>query len=146
MKNTVHKSAIIDKNAKIGKNVGIGPYSIVGPNVKIKNNVKVHSHVNIEGDTIINEDTEIFSFAGGEQAAKKFQIPFLGRIPLDPAIREGGDAGMPIVVANPDSPQSKVFGEIAVALRSQIESEESEKSGSSLSDMLKKLKEPMGLN
>ena len=92
------------------------------------------------------ERTEIFSFAGGEQAAKKFQIPFLGRIPLDPAIREGGDAGTPIVVANPDSPQSKVFGEIAVALRSQIESEESEKSGSSLSDMLKKLKEPMGLN
>ena len=92
------------------------------------------------------ERTEIFSFAGGEQAAKKFEIPFLGRIPLDPAIRESGDAGTPIVVANPDSPQSKAFGEIALAFRSQVENEESGKPGSSVSDMLKKLKEPMGLN
>ena len=92
------------------------------------------------------ERTEIFSFAGGEQASKKFEIPFLGRIPLDPAIREGGDTGTPIVVANPDSPQSKAFGEIAAALRSQIENKESGEPRSSLSDMLKKLKEPMGLN
>ena len=48
------------------------------------------------------ERTEIFSFAGGERAAQKFDIPFLGRIPLDPAIREGGDAGMPIVVSDPN--------------------------------------------
>ncbi len=92
------------------------------------------------------ERTEIFSFAGGERAAKKFDIPFLGRIPLDPAIRECCDAGTPIVVANPDSPQSKAFVEIAAALRNQIESQASDKSGSSVSDMLKKLKEPMGMN
>ncbi len=92
------------------------------------------------------ERTEIFSFAGGERAAKKFDIPFLGRIPLDPAIRECSDAGTPIVVANPDSPQSKAFVKIAAALRNQIESQASDKSGSSVSDMLKKLKEPMGLN
>jgi ATP-binding protein involved in chromosome partitioning len=92
------------------------------------------------------ERTEIFSFGGGERAAKKFDIPFLGRIPLDPAIREGGDAGIPIVVANPDSPQSKAFVEIAAALRNQIESKAGGKAGSSVSDMLKKLKEPMGLN
>ena len=92
------------------------------------------------------ERTEIFSFAGGEQASKKFEIPFLGRIPLDPAIREGGDTGTPIVVANPDSSQSKAFVEIAAALRSQIENKESGEPRSSLSDMLKKLKEPMGLN
>ncbi|MCZ6581049.1 MAG: Mrp/NBP35 family ATP-binding protein [Nitrospirae bacterium] len=92
------------------------------------------------------ERTEIFSFAGGERAAKKFDIPFLGRIPLDPAIRECSDAGTPIVIANPDSPQSKAFVKIAAALRNQIESQASDKSGSSVSDMLKKLKEPMGLN
>ena len=50
------------------------------------------------------------------------------------------------MVANPDSPQSKAFGEIALAFRSQVENEESGKPGSSVSDMLKKLKEPMGLN
>ncbi len=92
------------------------------------------------------EKTEIFSYGGGERAAEKFGIPFLGRIPLDPAIREGGDAGTPIVVANPESPQSKAFIEIAEALRKQIEGQDGEKPGSSLGDMLKKLKEPMGLN
>ena len=92
------------------------------------------------------ERTEIFSFAGGERAAKKFDIPFLGRIPLDPAIREGGDAGTPIVIADPNSPQTKAFGEIAAALRSQIEDQDSAKAGASIGDMLKKLKEPMGLN
>ena len=90
--------------------------------------------------------TDIFSHGGGEQAAKKFEIPFLGRVPLDPAIRECGDAGTPIVVANPESPQSKAFAEIAAALRKQIEGEGGAKPGSSIGDMLKKLKEPMGLN
>lgn len=92
------------------------------------------------------ERTEIFSFAGGEKAAKKFDIPFLGRIPLDPAIRESGDAGTPIVIANSESPQAKAFGEIASALRNQVEGEDKAKSGASIGDMLKKLKEPMGLN
>ena len=92
------------------------------------------------------ERTEIFAFAGGERAAEKFDIPFLGRIPLDPAIREGGDAGTPIVIANPDSPQTTVFRDIASTLRNQIENPAKTKSGTSVSDMLKKLKEPMGFN
>ena len=92
------------------------------------------------------EQTDIFSRGGGEQAAKKFEIPFLGRIPIDPAIREGGDAGTPIVIGNPESPQAKAFGDIAASLRKQIESQDDAKTGSSMSDMLKKLKEPMGLN
>jgi ATP-binding protein involved in chromosome partitioning len=92
------------------------------------------------------ERTEIFSFAGGERAAKKFEIPFLGRIPLDPAIREGGDAGTPIVVGNPESPQAKAFCEIAAAFRKQIEGQGGDKPGASIGDMLKKLKDPMGRN
>tara|TARA_B100001123_G_C15328736_1_gene1030473 strand:- start:3378 stop:4178 length:801 start_codon:yes stop_codon:yes gene_type:complete len=63
MKNSIHKTSIINKKAKLGSNVFIGPFSIVGSNVKIKNNVKIHSHVNIQGDTIIDEGTEIFPFA-----------------------------------------------------------------------------------
>jgi len=63
MKNTIHKTAIIDKKIKLGKNVSIGAYSIIGPNVQIKNNVKIHSQVNIQGHTIIDEGTEIFPFA-----------------------------------------------------------------------------------
>ena len=63
MKNTIHKTAIVDKKIKLGNNVAIGPYSVIGPNVQIKNNVKIHSQVNIQGHTIIDEDTEIFPFA-----------------------------------------------------------------------------------
>ncbi len=63
MKNTIHKTAIIDKKIILGKNVAIGPYSVIGPHVQIRNNVKIHSHVNIQGHTVINEGTEIFPFA-----------------------------------------------------------------------------------
>src|SRR5256885_3165601 len=55
---------------------------------------------------------EIFSHGGGERAAEKLGIPFLGRIPIDAAIRVGGDTGMPIVVANPTSHQATAFREI----------------------------------
>ena len=90
------------------------------------------------------ERTEIFSYGGGEQAAKKFEVPFLGRIPLDPAIREGGDQGSPIVVSNPGSPQSQAFLQIARTLVSQIqEAEEKEATVPPLSSLLKKIKEPL---
>jgi ATP-binding protein involved in chromosome partitioning len=59
------------------------------------------------------ERTEIFSYGGGERAAATLGVPFLGRVPIDPAIRDGGDSGTPIVVADPASPQSAMFREIA---------------------------------
>ncbi len=89
------------------------------------------------------ERTEIFSFAGGERAAQKFEIPFLGRIPLDPAIREGGDAGMPVVASTPDSPLTLAFQGAAQALQTRVKELTSEATGATLSDMVKKLKEPM---
>lgn len=89
------------------------------------------------------ERTEIFSFAGGERAAQKFEIPFLGRIPLDPAIREGGDAGMPVVASTPDSPLTLAFRGAAEALQTRVKELTSEATGATLSEMVKKLKEPM---
>ena len=91
------------------------------------------------------ERTEIFSHGGGEQAAKKFEIPFLGRIPLDPAIREGGDQGRPIVVKNPESPQAQALVQIVQNLVGQIQRGEKGGSGagSTLSNMLRKIKEPI---
>ena len=89
------------------------------------------------------ERTEIFSFAGGERAAQKFEIPFLGRIPLDPAIREGGDAGMPIVVSVPDSPLTQAFQGVAETLQTRVRELTSEPAGATLSEMVNKLKEPM---
>ena len=91
------------------------------------------------------ERTDIFSHGGGEQAAKKFEIPFLGRIPLDPAIREGGDEGRPIVVNDPESPQSQALVQIVRNLVGQIEQAEKDEVGatSTLSSMLKKIKDPI---
>ncbi len=89
------------------------------------------------------ERTEIFSFAGGERAAQKFEIPFLGRIPLDPVIREGGDTGMPIVAADPKSPHTLAFQGAAEALQARVEELTRDATGATLSDMVKKLKEPM---
>src|SRR5437899_2325643 len=66
------------------------------------------------------ERTEIFSYGGGERAADKLGIPFLGRVPIDPAIRVGGDIGLPLVVANPDSPQAKAFMDIASRIAARI--------------------------
>ena len=89
------------------------------------------------------ERTEIFSFAGGERAAEKFEIPFLGRIPLDPAIREGGDTGMPIVASDQNSPLTLAFRNAAEALQTRVRELANETTGATLSDMVKKLKEPM---
>ena len=67
-----------------------------------------------------NERTEIFSHGGGKTAAEKLKVPFLGEIPIDPAIRSGGDTGKPIVVSDPKSPQSLSFVRIAENLAAQI--------------------------
>ena len=88
------------------------------------------------------ERSEIFSFGGGERAAQKFEIPFLGRIPIDAAIREGGDTGTPIVVQNSSSPQAEAFRQIARGLVSQLE-EEQKQEAPSISSLLKKITEPL---
>ena len=49
---------------------------------------------------------DIFGVGGGERAAQRLHVPFLGRIYLDKTIREGGDAGQPVVAVHPDNPQS----------------------------------------
>ena len=64
--------------------------------------------------------TEIFSSGGGEKTSQKYDIPLIGNIPIDTEIRAGGDAGKPIVISNPESPQSVEFGTIAGAVASMI--------------------------
>ena len=60
-----------------------------------------------------NERTEIFSYGGGEKAAKELGVPFLGRIPIEIAVRSGGDLGKPITAIYKDHTISKIFKEIA---------------------------------
>lgn len=55
----------------------------------------------------------IFAEGGGRATAERFQVPFLGTIPLHPAVTPTGDQGVPIVRADPDSPISERFRAIA---------------------------------
>jgi ATP-binding protein involved in chromosome partitioning len=56
---------------------------------------------------------EIFGAGGGADLAERLDVPLLGQVPLLPELREGGDAGHPIVVTEPDSDAAKAFSEIA---------------------------------
>lgn len=67
-----------------------------------------------------NGTSEIFSHGGGEKTSERYQVPLLGKIPIDIAIREGGDMGMPIVQANPASVHSQAFITISEAVASRI--------------------------
>lgn len=88
------------------------------------------------------ERTEIFSHGGGERAADKLGIPFLGRVPIDPVIRAGGDTGNPIVVAKPDSPQAQAFREIAAKLAAALQTGGASATKSRIESLLDKIKRP----
>jgi ATP-binding protein involved in chromosome partitioning len=62
------------------------------------------------------ERSEIFGHGGGRRAAEELGLEFLGEVPLDMKTRQGGDSGVPIVEAEPDSPQAEVFIQIAEAV------------------------------
>ncbi len=66
------------------------------------------------------ERVEIFGHGGGKQEAARQKIPFLGEVPIFTEIREGGDAGTPIVVSAPNHPAGRAFIGIAEALRKQF--------------------------
>lgn len=57
--------------------------------------------------------SDIFGSGGGEREAEERGVPFLGRIPLDPAIREAEDECRPVVVHAPESPAAQAFQNIA---------------------------------
>jgi ATP-binding protein involved in chromosome partitioning len=54
-------------------------------------------------------ETAVFGEGGGEAVAKALGAPLLARVPLTVALREAGDAGVPLVVADPDAPASRAF-------------------------------------
>jgi ATP-binding protein involved in chromosome partitioning len=56
---------------------------------------------------------ELFGAGGGAELAERIGVPLLGQIPLVPALREGSDAGRPIVAVDPDAEASQAFAAIA---------------------------------
>ena len=63
----------------------------------------------------------IFAHGGARTEAEKLGVPFLGEIPLELAIRERSDAGLPIVVAEPDGSAAAAYMAIAALIRERLE-------------------------
>ena len=63
---------------------------------------------------------EIFNSGSPEERARAMGLPFLGAIPLHPAVREGGDEGHPVVLSHPDGPLARAFREIAGTLARRV--------------------------
>ncbi len=67
-----------------------------------------------------NEITHIFRKQGGQKISDEMKVPFLGSVPIDPRVAEGGDKGSPIIHSYPDAEVSLVFrklaGDIAASL------------------------------
>ena len=67
-----------------------------------------------------NSRDHIFGEGGARRAAAELEIPFLGEVPLDLAIRQQSDAGSPIVVAQPNSESAKTLREISRKVAAQV--------------------------
>ena len=67
-----------------------------------------------------HQETDIFSRGGAEQAAAKLSVPFLGRVPINTKIREGGDDGRPVVAVDPGLPESQALTRIAQNIADRV--------------------------
>ncbi len=65
---------------------------------------------------LVGSGEEIFGSGGGEELAKEIGAPLLGKVPLDPALREAADRGEPIVSVNPDAESSRAIVAVAEAV------------------------------
>ncbi len=63
----------------------------------------------------------VFGEGGGAKTARDLETHFLGEIPLHPDIRQGGDAGIPVVVGSPESPAAREFFSIARTILAALE-------------------------
>jgi Mrp family chromosome partitioning ATPase len=64
--------------------------------------------------------TDLFKTGGGLKASEDFNVPFLGKVPLDPQVVEAGDSGKPFVTSYPESEPAKEFEKITDAIEKQL--------------------------
>jgi Mrp family chromosome partitioning ATPase len=72
------------------------------------------------------ETVDIFSSGGGEKTARDFELPFLGRIPMDPRVVVGGDSGKPYLSSNENSPAVQAFATVVEAVERRLPINKSE--------------------
>jgi len=63
---------------------------------------------------------DIFGSGGGARLAQEAGVAYIGAIPLDPSVRQGGDNGKPVVIADPDSPVSQALRHIAESVAARV--------------------------
>jgi ATP-binding protein involved in chromosome partitioning len=66
------------------------------------------------------EATEIFGRGGGERFARQHDIEFLGGIPLDMSVRQGGDAGIPAVAQREPGPAAQALAALARTVAARV--------------------------
>jgi ATP-binding protein involved in chromosome partitioning len=67
-----------------------------------------------------SETVDIFKSGGGEQLARDMELPFLGKIPMDPKVVMAGDDGTPYLSSDADSPATKAFSEVIKAVETRL--------------------------
>ena len=67
-----------------------------------------------------NETVDIFSTGGGEQTARDFDLPFLGRIPMDQHVVTAGDSGTPYLSSDEETPAIKAFDAVVTAVEQRL--------------------------
>jgi len=67
-------------------------------------------------DRVTTRENVVFGTGGGREAADTLGVPLLAQVPLMPALREGGDTGVPLVISDPDAPASEALREAARAV------------------------------
>jgi ATP-binding protein involved in chromosome partitioning len=63
---------------------------------------------------------DIFGTGGGERLARESNVPFIGAIPMDPSVRQGGDDGLPVVISTPDSPVALALRQVAENVAARV--------------------------
>jgi ATP-binding protein involved in chromosome partitioning len=79
-----------------------------------------------------NHEIDVFSTGGGERTAEQYGVPFLGRIELDPTIRQGGDSGHPVVLGGEQANNAKSLFAFARKVLERVREVESNGGGASV--------------
>jgi ATP-binding protein involved in chromosome partitioning len=85
-------------------------------NVPILGVIENMSYLELEDGTRV----DVFGTGGGERLAKEAGVDFLGTIPMDPAVRIGGDTGKPIVISDPENPVAKALTKLAGEVAAKV--------------------------
>jgi ATP-binding protein involved in chromosome partitioning len=67
-----------------------------------------------------HHESDIFGFGGGEQIATSMDVPFLGRLPVYQPISLGSDRGIPIIIAEPESPAARAIGQVGERVAREV--------------------------